>query len=95
MVASLDLGLSFDGGDQSAGGKPDGFVIKQSVRRHEELVTPGVTLVGGAAIVTDFVDVAGKPEPVYLMFELIADQSRSFTLKIEGNKYQNKTKAMT
>ena len=46
-------------------------------------------------IVTDFVDVAGKPEPVYLMFELIADQSRSFTLKIEGNKYQNKTKAMT
>jgi hypothetical protein len=29
------------------------------------------------------------------MFELIADQSRSFTLKIEGNKYQDKIKAMT
>ena len=45
-------------------------------------------------IVTDFVDVAGKPEPMYLMFELIADQSREFTLKIEANKIQNKIKAM-
>ena len=44
--------------------------------------------------VTDFKDVGGKPEPIYLMFELIADQSRSFTLKIEGNKYQDKRKAM-
>ena len=44
--------------------------------------------------VTDFKDVGGKPEPVYLMFELIADQSRSFTLKIEGNKYQDKSKAL-
>ena len=46
-------------------------------------------------IVTDFKEVAGKPEPIYLMFELIADQSRSFTLKIEGNKYQDKIKAMS
>ena len=46
-------------------------------------------------IVSDFKEVNGKPEPIYLMFELIADQSRSFTLKIEGNKYQDKTKAMT
>jgi hypothetical protein len=46
-------------------------------------------------IVTDFKEVGGKPEPIYLMFELIADQSRSFTLKIEGNKYQDKIKAMT
>jgi len=46
-------------------------------------------------IVTDFVDVAGKPEPMYLMFELIADQSREFTLKIEANKIQNKIKAMS
>ena len=46
-------------------------------------------------IVSDFKEVDGKPEPIYLMFELIADQSRSFTLKIEGNKYQDKTKAMT
>ena len=45
-------------------------------------------------IVTDFKDVGGKPEPIYLMFELIADQSRSFTLKVEGNKYQDKIKAM-
>lgn len=44
--------------------------------------------------VTDFEDVGGKPEPKYLMFELIADQSRSFTLKIEGNKYQNKKQAL-
>ena len=44
--------------------------------------------------VTDFKEVSGKPEPIYLMFELIADQSRSFTLKIEGNKYQDKSKAM-
>ena len=44
--------------------------------------------------VTDFKNVGGKPEPIYLMFELIADQSRSFTLKIEGNKYQDKKKAM-
>ena len=44
--------------------------------------------------VTDFKEVSGKPEPVYLMFELIADQSRSFTLKIEGNKYQDKSKAL-
>ena len=44
--------------------------------------------------VTDFKDVGGKPEPIYLMFELIADQSRSFTLKIEGNKYQDKSKAL-
>ena len=46
-------------------------------------------------IVTDFKEVGGKPEPVYLMFELIADQSRSFTLKVEGNKYQDKAKAMS
>jgi len=46
-------------------------------------------------IVSDFKEVGGKPEPIYLMFELIADQSRSFTLKIEGNKYQDKTKAMS
>jgi len=46
-------------------------------------------------IVSDFKEVDGKPEPIYLMFELIADQSRSFTLKIEGNKYQDKIKAMT
>tara|TARA_B110000902_G_scaffold179817_1_gene203727 strand:- start:83 stop:910 length:828 start_codon:yes stop_codon:yes gene_type:complete len=46
-------------------------------------------------IVSDFKEVGGKPEPIYLMFELIADQSRSFTLKIEGNKYQDKFKAMT
>jgi hypothetical protein len=46
-------------------------------------------------IVSDFKEVGGKPEPIYLMFELIADQSRSFTLKIEGNKYQDKIKAMT
>jgi len=46
-------------------------------------------------IVSSFQEVSGKPEPIYLMFELIADQSRSFTLKIEGNKYQNKTKAMS
>jgi len=46
-------------------------------------------------IVTDFKEVDGKPEPIYLMFELIADQSRSFTLKIEGNKYQDKIKAMS
>lgn len=45
--------------------------------------------------VTDFKEVSGKPEPIYLMFELIADQSRSFTLKIEGNKYQDKIKAMS
>jgi len=44
--------------------------------------------------VTDFKDVGGKPEPIYLLFELIADQSRSFTLKIEGNKYQDKSKAL-
>mgnify|MGYP001320972247 CR=1 FL=1 len=44
--------------------------------------------------VTDFKNVGGKPEPIYLMFELIADQSRSFTLTIEGNKYQDKKKAM-
>jgi hypothetical protein len=29
------------------------------------------------------------------MFELIADQSRSFSFKIEGNKYEDKTKAMS
>ena len=46
-------------------------------------------------IVTDFKEVDGKPEPIYLLFELIADQSRSFTLKIEGNKYQDKIKAMS
>ena len=46
-------------------------------------------------MVSDFKEVNGKPEPIYLMFELIADQSRSFTLKIEGNKYQDKIKAMT
>tara|TARA_A100001011_G_C14271257_1_gene827096 strand:+ start:9 stop:1802 length:1794 start_codon:yes stop_codon:yes gene_type:complete len=46
-------------------------------------------------IVSEFKEVSGKPEPIYLMFELIADQSRSFTLKIEGNKYQDKVKAMT
>ena len=46
-------------------------------------------------IVTDFKEVDGKPEPIYLMFELIADQSRSFTLKIEGNKIQDKIKAMS
>jgi len=46
-------------------------------------------------IVSDFKEVGGKPEPIYLMFELIADQSRSFTLKIEGNKYQDKIKAMS
>ena len=46
-------------------------------------------------IVTDFKEVGGKPEPIYLMFELIADQSRSFTLKIEGNKYQDKAKALS
>ena len=45
-------------------------------------------------IVSEFKEVSGKPEPIYLMFELIADQSRSFTLKIEGNKYQDKVKAM-
>ncbi len=45
--------------------------------------------------VTDFKEVGEKPEPIYLMFELIADQSRSFTLKIEGNKYQDKSKALT
>ena len=46
-------------------------------------------------IVTQFSGDADKPEPVYLMFELIADQSRSFTLKVEGNKYQDKAKAMS
>ena len=46
-------------------------------------------------MVSDFKEVNGKPEPIYLMFELIADQSRSFTLKIEGNKYQDKIKAMS
>ena len=46
-------------------------------------------------IVTDFKEVDGKPEPIYLLFELIADQSREFTLKIEGNKYQDKIKAMS
>jgi hypothetical protein len=46
-------------------------------------------------IVTDFKEVDGKPpEPMYLMFELITEQSRSFTLKIEGNKIQDKIKAM-
>ena len=46
-------------------------------------------------IVTDFKVVDGKPpEPMYLMFELITEQSRSFTLKIEGNKIQDKIKAM-
>ena len=29
-------------------------------------------------MVSDFKEVNGKPEPIYLMFELIADQSRSF-----------------
>jgi hypothetical protein len=29
------------------------------------------------------------------MFELIADQSRSFSFKIEGNKYEDKAKAMS
>ena len=46
-------------------------------------------------IVTDFKEENSRPEPVYLMFELIADQSRSFTLKIEGNKYQDKVKAIS
>ena len=46
-------------------------------------------------IVTDFKEENSRPEPVYLMFELIADQSRSFTLKIEGNKYQDKVKAVS
>ena len=46
-------------------------------------------------MVSDFKEVNGKPEPIYLMFELIADQSRSFTLKIEGNKYEDKAKAMS
>jgi len=46
-------------------------------------------------IVSDFKEVGGKPEPIYLMFELIADQSRSFTLKIEGNKIEDKIKAMS
>jgi hypothetical protein len=46
-------------------------------------------------IVSDFKEVGGKPEPIYLMFELIADQSRSFSFKIEGNKYEDKTKAMS
>ena len=46
-------------------------------------------------IVTDFKEVDGKPpEPMYLMFELITEQSRQFTLKIEGNKIQDKIKAM-
>ena len=46
-------------------------------------------------IVTDFKEVDGKPpEPMYLMFELITEQSRKFTLKIEGNKIQDKIKAM-
>ena len=46
-------------------------------------------------IVTDFKEVDGKPpEPMYLMFELITEQSRSFTLKIEGNKIQDRSKAM-
>ena len=46
-------------------------------------------------VVTDFKEVGVKPEPIYLMFELIADLSRSFTLKIEGNKYEDKIKAMS
>jgi len=46
-------------------------------------------------MVSDFKEVGGKPEPIYLMFELIADQSRSFSFKIEGNKYEDKTKAMS
>ena len=46
-------------------------------------------------MVSDFKEVGGKPEPIYLMFELIADQSRSFSFKIEGNKYEDKAKAMS
>jgi len=46
-------------------------------------------------MVSDFKEVNGKPEPIYLMFELIADQSRSFSFKIEGNKYEDKAKAMS
>ena len=66
-----------------------------SVRKAKKGKTEQLYNVIHFKIVTDFVDVAGKPEPMYLMFELIADQSREFTLKIEANKIQNKIKAMS
>jgi hypothetical protein len=66
-----------------------------SVRKAKKGKTQQLYNVIHFKIVTDFVDVAGKPEPMYLMFELIADQSREFTLKIEANKIQNKIKAMS
>ena len=44
--------------------------------------------------VTSFEEVNNKPEPKYLVFELTTDQSRDFTLKIEGNRYENKSKAL-
>ena len=45
--------------------------------------------------VTSFEEVNNKPEPKYLVFELTTDQSRQFTLKIEANRYESKTKALT
>jgi hypothetical protein len=45
--------------------------------------------------VTSFQEINNKPEPYYLVFELTTDQSRQFTLKIEGNRYETKKKALT
>tara|TARA_B110000977_G_C10886947_1_gene419794 strand:+ start:200 stop:808 length:609 start_codon:yes stop_codon:yes gene_type:complete len=80
---------------QISGGYDDFPVAIISVRKAKSGKVKQLYNVIHFKIVSSFKEVAGKPEPIYLMFELIADQSRSFTLKIEGNKYQDKIKAMT
>jgi len=80
---------------QTGRGYDDFPVAIISVRKAKAGKTQQLYNVIHFKIVSDFKDVGGKPEPIYLLFELIADQSRSFTLKIEGNKYQDKFKAMT